>query len=144
VKLRAIVVDDEELARVRLSALLKELDQVEVVGEAKNAGGRGLLPKLDPACCTRRAHARHVGGTGAAPATLDDPPADLPPPTTSTPWPLEAEAVGYLLKPVRREKPAAERARQLTRTQLGPSPPPTPARTGRAPARWLRLLKSRT
>ena len=35
--LKALVVDDEQPARARLSALLRELGQVEVVGEARDA-----------------------------------------------------------------------------------------------------------
>jgi two-component system response regulator AlgR len=125
-KLRAVVVDDEEPARVRLSALLKELDQVEVVGEARGAAELlRLLPTLDPDLLYLDVRmpgmsgvelARHLG-------TLDDPPAVIF--TTAhdehAMEAFDAQAVGYLLKPVRREKLAAatERARQLTRAQLG-------------------------
>jgi two-component system, LytTR family, response regulator AlgR len=126
VKLRALVVDDEQPARARLIALLKELDQVEVVGEAHSAAEvLRLLPTLDPDLLyldirmpgmTGVELARHLG-------TLDDPPAVIF--TTAHDEhamdAFDAQAVGYLLKPVRREKlsVATERARQLTQAQLG-------------------------
>lgn len=125
-KLRAMVVDDEQPARARLIALLKELDQVEVVGEAHSAAEvLRLLPTLDPDLLyldirmpgmTGVELARHLG-------TLDDPPAVIF--TTAHDEhamdAFDAQAVGYLLKPVRREKlsVATERARQLTQAQLG-------------------------
>jgi two-component system response regulator AlgR len=126
VKLRALVVDDEQPARARLIALLKELDQVDVVGEAHSAAEvLRLLPTLDPDLLyldirmpgmTGVELARHLG-------TLDDPPAVIF--TTAhdehAMEAFDAQAVGYLLKPVRREKlsVATERARQLTQAQLG-------------------------
>jgi two-component system response regulator AlgR len=126
VKLRALVVDDEEPARARLTAMLGELDQVEVVGSARNAHETlRLLPELNPDVLyldvrmpgmTGVELARHV-------AALDHPPAII----FTTAYDehamaaFDAEAVGYLLKPVRREKLAAatERARALTHRQLG-------------------------
>jgi len=125
-KLRAVVVDDEEPARARLSSLLEELGTVTVVGTAGNAQeALQQLPDLDPDVLYLDVHmpgmsglelARHIG-------SLDDPPAIIF--TTAhdehAMAAFEAEAVGYLLKPVRREKLAAatERARQLTSGQLG-------------------------
>ena len=48
-KLRALIVDDEQPARTRLAALLEELGQVEVVGQARNAGeALAALPGLHP------------------------------------------------------------------------------------------------
>ena len=45
--LKALIVDDEPLARARLGALLRELDQVQVVGEAGDASETlQLLEKL--------------------------------------------------------------------------------------------------
>ena len=47
--LRALIVDDEPPARARLHSLLRELDQVEVVGEAGDAQETlALLDKLNP------------------------------------------------------------------------------------------------
>ena len=125
-KLRAIVVDDEEPARARLASMLEELGSVTVVGMAGNAQeALQRLPELDPDVLYLDVRmpgmsglelARHIG-------SLEDPPAII----FTTAYDehamaaFDAEAVGYLLKPVRREKLAAatERARQLTRAQLG-------------------------
>jgi two-component system response regulator AlgR len=124
--LRALVVDDEQPARERLTALLRELGQVEVVGEARNATeALQRIDELEPDLLYLDVRmpgmsglelARHLG-------TLDEPPAIIF--TTAhdehAMAAFEAEAVGYLLKPVRKEKLAAatERAQQLTQRQLG-------------------------
>jgi len=126
VKLRALVVDDEAPARERLASLLGELGQVEVVGDARNAmEALQRLKELEPDVLYLDVRmpgmsglelARHLG-------TLEDPPAII----FTTAYDehamaaFEAEAVGYLLKPVRREQLAAatERARQLSQVQLG-------------------------
>jgi len=126
VKLRALVVDDEAPARARLASLLNELGQVEVVGDARSAmEALQLLKELEPDVLYLDVRmpgmsglelARHLG-------TLEDPPAIIF--TTAhdehAMAAFEAEAVGYLLKPVRREKLAAatDRARQLSQGQLG-------------------------
>ena len=125
-KLRALIVDDEEPARVRLAALLGELDQVEVVGNARSAQETlRLLPELDPDVLYLDVRMPGMTGVELARhlATLDDPPAII----FTTAYDehamaaFDAEAVGYLLKPVRREKLAAatERARALTQRQVG-------------------------
>lgn len=125
-KLRALIVDDEEPARARLATLLDELQQVEVVGSARSAQETlRLLPELDPDVLYLDVRMPGMTGVELARhlATLDDPPAII----FTTAYDehamaaFEAEAVGYLLKPVRREKLAAatERARALTQRQLG-------------------------
>jgi two-component system, LytTR family, response regulator AlgR len=124
--LRALVVDDEQPARTRLAALLRELDQVDVVGEARNAAeALQRIDELKPDLLYLDVRmpgmsglelARHLG-------SLDDPPAII----FTTAYDehameaFEAEAVGYLLKPVRKEKLAAAtaRAQRLTQRQLG-------------------------
>jgi two-component system response regulator AlgR len=124
--LKALVVDDEQPARERLTALLRELGQVEVVGEARNATeALQRIDALEPDLLYLDVRmpgmsglelARHLG-------SLDDPPAIIF--TTAhdehAMEAFEAEAVGYLLKPVRKEKLAAatERAQRLTQRQLG-------------------------
>jgi two-component system response regulator AlgR len=124
--LKALVVDDEQPARARLSALLRELEQVEVVGEARNATeALQRIDELKPDLIYLDVRmpgmsglelARHLG-------SLDDPPAIIF--TTAhdehAMEAFEAEAVGYLLKPVRKEKLAAAtaRAQRLTTRQLG-------------------------
>jgi two-component system response regulator AlgR len=124
--LRALVVDDEQPARDRLVSLLRELGQVEVVGEARNAAeALRRIEELDPDLLYLDVRmpgmsglelARHLG-------TLDEPPAIIF--TTAHDEhamdAFEAEAVGYLLKPIRKEKlsAATERAQRLTLQQLG-------------------------
>jgi len=108
-KLRALIVDDEAPARERLRRLLEELDDVLVVGEAVN--GMEALDRcaaLDPDLVLLDVRmpgmdgvetARHLG-------TLEEPPAVIFT-TAYDEYALaafETEAVGYLLKPVRREK----------------------------------------
>ncbi len=124
--LRALVVDDEQPARDRLSALLRELGQVEVVGEARNATeALQKVEELEPDLLYLDVRmpgmsglelARHLGSLDEPPAIIfitahDEHAMDA----------FEAEAVGYLLKPVRKEKLAAatERAQRLTQRQLG-------------------------
>jgi two-component system response regulator AlgR len=125
-RLRALVVDDEPPARARLIALLKELNQVDVVGEAQSAAEvLQQLPTLNPDLLYLDIRMPGMSGVELARhlATLEDPPAII----FTTAYDehamaaFDAEAVGYLLKPVRREKLAAatDRARQLTSPQLG-------------------------
>ena len=124
-KLAALVVDDESPARARLRALLDELEDIEVAGEAPD--GESALRM----CVTQRPDivfldvrmpgmdglelARHL-------ALLPDPPAVV----FTTAYDehamaaFDAQAIGYLLKPVRKEKLAhsVALAQRLTRTQL--------------------------
>jgi two-component system, LytTR family, response regulator AlgR len=133
-RLRALVVDDEPPARERLSALLRELDQVEVVGEARDAiEALRQLDALAPELLYLDVNMPGMSGLELARhlARLDDPPAIIF--TTAhdehAMEAFEAEAVGYLLKPIRKEKLAAatERAQKLSATQLEAMG--TPART---------------
>lgn len=124
-RLRALVVDDEAPARERLMALLRELDQVEVVGEARDAAeALRQLNQLEPELLYLDVRMPGMSGLELARhlAGLADPPAVIF--TTAhdehAMEAFEAEAVGYLLKPVRKEKLAAatERAQRLTTRQL--------------------------
>jgi two-component system response regulator AlgR len=125
VKLAALVVDDEPPARARLRALLGELADIEVAGEAPDGETALRL------CVAQRPDivfldvrmpgmdglelARHL-------ALLPDPPAVV----FTTAYDehamaaFDAQAIGYLLKPVRKEKLAhsVALAQRLTRTQL--------------------------
>ena len=124
-KLKVLIVDDEAPARERLRSLLAEIVDVEVVGEAVNghealSRAQELLPDvvlLDvrmPGMDGLQA-ARHLN-------VLEEPPAVI----FTTAYDqyaveaFEAHAVGYLMKPVRREQLAASlvRAGRLTRAQL--------------------------
>ena len=108
-RLRALIVDDEAPARERLRRLLEDLGDVAVVGEA--ADGTEALEHcaaLDPDVVLLDVRmpgmdgieaARHLGALEAPPAVIfttayDEYALDA----------FEAQAVGYLLKPVRREK----------------------------------------
>jgi two-component system response regulator AlgR len=118
-------VDDEPPARARLGALLRELDQVEVVGEACDAmEALRQLTELSAELLYLDVNMPGMSGLELARhlARLEDPPAIIF--TTAhnehAMEAFEAEAVGYLLKPIRKEKLAAatERAQKLSATQL--------------------------
>ena len=124
-KLAALVVDDEQPARARLRALLGELADIEVAGEApdgETALRLCLAQRPDIVFLDVRMPgmdglelARHL-------ALLPDPPAVV----FTTAYDehamaaFDAQAIGYLLKPVRKEKLAhsVALAQRLTRTQL--------------------------
>lgn len=131
--LKALIVDDEPPARARLNALLRELNQVEVVGEAGDAGETlALLDKLAPDILFLDVRMPGMSGLELARhlARLPDPPAIVF--TTAhgehAMEAFEAEAVGYLLKPVRKDKLAAatERAQRLSGRQLEAVAAPEP------------------
>lgn len=124
--LRALVVDDEQPARDRLASLLRELGQVEVIGEARNATeALQRIHELEPDLLYLDVRmpgmsglelARHLGSLDVPPAIIFTTAHD-----EHAMEAFEAEAVGYLLKPVRKEKlaTATERAQRLTQRQLG-------------------------
>jgi two-component system response regulator AlgR len=107
--LRALIVDDEAPARERLRRLLDELGEVTVVGEATN--GIEALDRchaLDPDIVLLDVRMPGMDGIEAARhlGALDVPPAVIFT-TAFDEYALEAfetQAVGYLLKPIRREK----------------------------------------
>jgi len=108
-KLRALIVDDEAPARARLRRILEELSDVAVVGEA--ATGLEALEHcaaLDPDVVLLDVRMPDMDGIEAARhlAALDEPPAVIFT-TAYDEYALDAfesQAVGYLVKPVRREK----------------------------------------
>jgi len=125
VRLKVLIVDDEPPARERLKSLLAELPDVVVVGEAVS-GAEALVQAHDRAPDILLLDVRMPGMDGLEAARhlklLDEPPAVI----FTTAYDeyaveaFEAHAVGYLLKPVRKEQLAAALARagRLTRAQL--------------------------
>lgn len=107
--MKLLIVDDEPPARDRLRRLLEELDDYEVVAEAGN-GEEALsyCSELKPDVVLLDVRMPGLSGIQVARHidTLEDPPAVI----FTTAYDqyavdaFETEAVGYLLKPVRKEK----------------------------------------
>ena len=125
VTLKVLIVDDEPPARERLKSLLAEIPEVAVVGEAvSGAEALALTHDLSPDIVLLDVRMPGIDGLEAARhlALLDEPPAVIF--TTAydeyAVQAFEAHAVGYLLKPVRKEQlaTAVVRAGRLTRAQL--------------------------
>jgi len=124
-RLKVLIVDDEPPARERLRGLLTEIGDVDVIGEAAT-GAEALSCVHDLAPDVLLLDVRMPGMDGLETArhlnVLDEPPAVI----FTTAYDqyaveaFEAHAVGYLLKPVRKEQLAAAltRAGRLTRAQL--------------------------
>jgi two-component system response regulator AlgR len=123
--LRVLVVDDEPLARERLSHLVEEMPSVELAGVAASAEEALLLVgKLRPEVVLLDIRMPGMDGLEAAHhlARMPEPPAVI----FTTAYDqhalaaFDAQAAGYLLKPVRPERlrEALERARRPTRAQL--------------------------
>lgn len=123
--MRALVVDDEPLARERLRAMLGEIPSVQVIGEA--ADGLAAIEAVERAQpdlifldirmprMDGLEAARHLGGFESAPAIVfctayDDHALAA----------FDANAVDYLLKPIRDERlrAAIERATRFNRERL--------------------------
>jgi len=125
VRLKVLIVDDEPPARERLRSLLSEIPEVVVVGEAvSGAEALALAHDLSPDIVLLDVRMPGIDGLEAARHlnVLEEPPAVI----FTTAYDeyaveaFEAHAVGYLLKPVRKEQLAAAltRAGRLTRAQL--------------------------
>jgi two-component system, LytTR family, response regulator AlgR len=125
-RLRVLIVDDETPARDRLKSLLAEIgSELEVAGEATN-GEQALKQAVDLSPDVVLLDVRMPGMDGIEAArqlnSLVEPPAVI----FTTAYDeyavnaFEAQAVGYLLKPIRKEKLAAalSQAGRLTRPQL--------------------------
>ena len=124
-KLRTLIVDDEPPARERLRSLLAEIEDTEVVGEATNGEqALQLVVDLSPDVVLLDVRMPGMDGLEAARhlSSLVEPPAVI----FTTAFDeyavnaFDAQAVGYLLKPIRKEKLAAalQQAGRLTRPQL--------------------------
>lgn len=124
-KLRALIVDDEPPARERLRSLLAEIENIEIAGEASN-GEEALRMVVDLAPDVVLLDVRMPGIDGIETArqlsSLTEPPAVI----FTTAYDeyainaFDAQAVGYLLKPIRKERleAALAQAGRLTRPQL--------------------------
>ncbi len=120
-----LIVDDEAPARERLRSLLLELDQADIVGEAMT-GEQAILraAELVPDVVLLDVRMPGIDGIEAARHmnVLEQPPAVIF--TTAfdeyAMKAFDAQAVGYLLKPIRKEKLAAAlaHASRLTRPQI--------------------------
>lgn len=123
--MKVLIVDDEAPARARLAQLVNDLPELEVAGEAAN--GRDALEaneRLAPDVVLLDIRMPGMDGLEAARhlATLERPPAVIFI-TAYEEHALEAfgaQAVDYLLKPVRRERleQALAKATRLSRAQL--------------------------
>ena len=123
--MKALIVDDEPLARARLSRLLEELPDIDIVGEAKS-GKEALLRSslLKPDIVFLDIRMPEMDGLETAMhlARLQNPPAVVFT-TAYSEYALEAfeaNAVDYLLKPIRRERleAAIAKAGKLNQAQL--------------------------
>ncbi len=124
-KHRLLIVDDEAPARERLRSLLTEIGNLDIVGEATH-GAEALKLAVDLSPDVVLLDVRMPGMDGIEAArqlnSLVEPPAVI----FTTAYDeyainaFDAQAVGYLLKPIRKEKLAASLAQagRLTRPQL--------------------------
>jgi two-component system, LytTR family, response regulator AlgR len=136
VSLRILIVDDEAPARERLRSLLSELDGADVIGEA-TTGEQAIQRTIELAPDVVLLDVRMPGIDGIETArhmnVLEQPPAVIFT-TAYDEYAMKAfdtQAVGYLLKPIRKEKLAASlaHASRLTRPQLQTLPTKPQGRT---------------
>jgi two-component system response regulator AlgR len=123
--MKILVVDDEPLARKRLTGLLQEIGGCEIVGEAANGRNALLLSsELNPDIVLLDIRMPEMDGieTARQLARLPHPPAVIFT-TAFTDHALsafDAHAVDYLVKPIRKERleQALHKAHKLNRAQL--------------------------
>ncbi|EHQ52517.1 response regulator receiver protein [Ectothiorhodospira sp. PHS-1] len=124
--MKVMIVDDELPARERLSSLLEDMDEYQMVAAASNGvQAVWLAQELEPDIILMDIRMPGMDGLEAARhiAGMDTPPAVI----FVTAYEehafeaFETHAVGYLLKPVRRERlqEALEQAGRPNRAQLG-------------------------
>ena len=122
--IRVVTVDDEPLARERMSTLVRETEGLELVGEANNGiEALDLITRLDPDVVFIDVEMPELSGFGVI-AALDD--ARVPAVVFITAFEqyalkaFEVGAVDYLQKPVTRQRFAAAVTR--ARERLGRRP----------------------
>jgi len=134
--LRVLIVDDEQPARDRLRTLLAEIGNVELAGEAATGEEAiDMAARGSPSVVLLDVRMPGIDGVETAHhlSALAEPPAVI----FTTAYDeyavraFDAHAVGYLLKPIRKEKLAAAlaHAERLTRSQLRGLPAATERRT---------------
>lgn len=134
--MKTLIVDDEPLARERLRALLGELDDIEIVGEAGDgASALAAVAELKPELVLLDIRMPGIDGLETARhlASFETPPAVV----FCTAYgdhaleAFEASAVDYLLKPVRSERlrAALDKARRWTVADRQAAAPPGQARS---------------
>jgi two-component system, LytTR family, response regulator AlgR len=145
---KVLIVDDEQLARDRLARMVSALDGCEVVGEAGN-GVQALeqAQRVDPDVVLLDIRMPGMDGLEAARhlGELAEPPAVI----FCTAYDQHAlaafdlQAVGYLLKPVRREKlaDALHKAQRVNKAQLAALDGGEPNRRSHIPARTRRGIE---
>lgn len=115
--LSVLVVDDEQLARTRLTGLIAELDQVDVVGEAENGiEAVEMIDRLRPDVVLLDIQMPGMNGFEVL-AALDEVPLII----FATAYDeyaikaFEVDSIDYLLKPIEKERlsEAMSRARRL-------------------------------
>ncbi len=123
--MKILIVDDEALARSRLRRMLDEMAHVEVIGEADNGiDALASICQQHPDIVLLDIRMPGMDGLELARhlTALDHPPAVI----FTTAFDnhalaaFETQAIGYLLKPVRKEllKNALDAARRINRAQL--------------------------
>jgi two-component system, LytTR family, response regulator AlgR len=145
---KVLIVDDEQLARERLVRMVRALDGHEVVGEAGNG-----VEALDQAQRTAAdvvlldirmpgmdglETARHLAEMSVPPAVIFCTAYDQ-----HALQAFELQAVGYLLKPVRRESLAGtlDKAQRVNKAQLAALGGGEPSRRSHIPARTHRGIE---
>lgn len=146
--MRVLIVDDERLARERLSRMVAALDGYQVIGEAEN--GRGALARFDDTGADvvlldirmpgmdGLETARHLSELAQPPAVIFC--------TAYEEHAVQAfdlQAVGYLLKPVRRENVvrALGQAQRVNKAQLAALNGAEPSRRTHISARTHRGIE---
>jgi two-component system response regulator LytT len=132
-ELRALVVDDEQLAREELSYLLAQVGGVTVVGEATNGiEAIGLIEDLTPDVVFLDVQMPGMNGFEVARQVISrQATSEIVFVTAYDQYAIEGfqvNAVDYLLKPVDADR--LEQALQRTRRRLQSDRPPTPLANG--------------